>query len=122
METSTMQNETNTQFIDGLIKRVPELRPIYEEHLDDNDTLLPHVFMGAVARFVIERVRHGDFRHEGAVAQIMSAIDNSLKSNCPSIQELVSVSFVENLASETDVIQALVPLMGPNTQEEIQKY
>jgi hypothetical protein len=40
-------------FIKELLRTVPELQPAYAEHLNDNDTLLPHVFMGDVTRFVI---------------------------------------------------------------------
>ena len=40
-------------FVEELLRVVPELQPAYDAHLNDNTTLLPHVFMGDLTRFVI---------------------------------------------------------------------
>jgi hypothetical protein len=50
-----MNGET---FVGRLLQVLPELKSTYEQHLADNDLLLPHVFMGDVTRFVIGRMKH----------------------------------------------------------------
>lgn len=44
---------TGGLFIEHLLRIIPELKQAYDEHLVDNDVLLPHVFMGDVTRFII---------------------------------------------------------------------
>jgi hypothetical protein len=44
-------------FIEEMLRKVPELRPYYQEHLVDYDELLPHDFMGDVTRYVMKLAR-----------------------------------------------------------------
>ena len=43
MITSILKFES---FIEILLTQIPELRSVYDEHINDNDELLEHVFMG----------------------------------------------------------------------------
>jgi len=45
---------TIRSLIERLLASVPDLRGVYDEHISDNDELLPHVFFGDVTRFAIE--------------------------------------------------------------------
>ena len=38
--------------METLVQDIPELKPVYDEHIDDNDELLTHVFMADIVRFV----------------------------------------------------------------------
>jgi hypothetical protein len=79
------------------LEEVPELRPAYEEHLADNDELLPHVFFGDVSRSVVSRASAGD---SDVVARILSCLERVLTEGDEQASELVVVSFVENIAPE----------------------
>jgi hypothetical protein len=46
---------TSTErFVEDLLIAVPELQAVYKVHMDDNGTLLPHVFMGDDTRFALQ--------------------------------------------------------------------
>ncbi len=109
----------NPSFIEELLRRVPDLRPIYDEHLRDNDTLLPHVFMGDVARFAIAEADNP--RSRPAVAAVLEYLEDGLRTGADEVNELIVVSFVENLIGETTALKALTPLMGQHLKTEVER-
>ena len=44
-------------FVHDLLRAAPELKPILDEHLAANDTLLPHVIMADVVRFAVAEMQ-----------------------------------------------------------------
>lgn len=76
-----------------LIEVVPELRDALDEHIRDNDEILPHVFFGCVmVPFVLNAWKHG---RADALARCLAFLDAAMASPDPSLRELVAVSFVE---------------------------
>jgi hypothetical protein len=86
---------TYDQVVPLLLERVPELRANYDEHVADNGELLPHVFFGDVSRFVVARAAEGD---DSAVGRCLAFLEEALDNGDELAQELVVVSFVENIA------------------------
>ena len=82
-----------------LVHKVPLLAGLLKEHIEDYDELLPHVFMGEVSRYVVSyregRKQIGDF------------LDECFRDCGDDIQNLIAVSFVENLVSEDEFERAL---------------
>jgi hypothetical protein len=109
----------SASFIEELLRRVPDLSPIYEEHLADNDGLLPHVFMGDVTRFAIasadERPR------QSSVSTLFGYLEEGLRSGSGEVKELIRASFVENLIGETAALMVLKPLMGQELKTEVER-
>ena len=91
-----------------LVESVPALHPIYKTHLDENDELLPHVFFGDLTRFVVAEVRRGT--HTSWIERLLEGLEVGLEGS-QEVQELISVSFVENLCDEDEAMKALKPLM-----------
>jgi hypothetical protein len=100
---------TQREFVEELLRRVPALQPAYEDHLRDNEELLPHVFMGDVTRWVIEHARQPE--HRRAVAALLAYFESALATESDG-KDLVLLSFVENLAGEADTVNALRPMLG----------
>lgn len=105
----------DVQFIHDLVKDVPELRPLLEEHLEDNyDEVLPHLFLADVVRFAVARPRNP------AVADTLTYLERSFRSGDTEHQELISTGFVENLpvAEEPggDLRRQLGPALGAEAQ------
>ncbi|MBU1358852.1 MAG: hypothetical protein KKC79_15365 [Gammaproteobacteria bacterium] len=105
------------RFVVELIEKVPEARRIYEDHLEDNDTLLPHVFMGEIARFVLQISENTS--REDDLKELLSIIEDGLQSRHHDVQNLVALSFVENLCGEEHHVMQLIPLMGEATRREV---
>jgi hypothetical protein len=100
------------EFVRTLVADVPQLAPILEEHLVDNfGDLLPHVFMADVTRFVIQAVI--DPRMKGKMRPILDHMNEALEKDDEPVQELVYVSFLENLLGEVATQELLIPLMKP---------
>ena len=109
----------------ALLAGVTELRPIYEEHLDDNGNLLTHVLMGDVARFFNQCVHEssGDGpesrRAAEIVRQILAVFEDAVASGDPGMLELVSASFLENLDQDASYDEVR-KLLGPNLQRQLE--
>ncbi|MEK6747633.1 MAG: hypothetical protein AABY83_00315 [Pseudomonadota bacterium] len=105
-------------FIERLLRVAPELKGAYEEHLVDNDMLLPHVFMGDVTRFVVAAAEGGNDRV--VVQRILDYFEIELKAGEAESLELIRASFVENLTGESTVVNKLKPMMGTGLRREIE--
>jgi hypothetical protein len=85
-------------------------------HLDENfGELLSHGFMGDVARWFLEHANTPTPSED--VRSLLSVLEAGLANGPPDVQELISVSFVENLPVPPDNHQALAHL-GPNLKAD----
>ena len=115
-------------FVDHLLSMVPELRRVYEEHLSENEELLPHVFLGDVTRFVITEFRKGrSDRGEPTLDtrvldRILDLLERAMKSSDTRLRELVSVSFLENLDQAGRDYLGIKGLLGPALVKELAQY
>ena len=113
---------TPEQFICQLLKHVPELQRTYDEHLQDNEELLPHVLFGEVSRYVVQQVRANENALTAPVSRILDCLEQGVASGDEQVRNLVSASFVENLAEYDDVLARLKALMGPNLEKEFKNH
>lgn len=81
-------------FVQQLLSTVRETRGIYQKHLEDNDETLPHVLLGEITRFIIDSYRRANIE---LLARILEFLENAISSTDDKVQELVVVSFLENL-------------------------
>lgn len=94
-----------TNFPENLIKSIPEFQPTYEQHLQDNDEVLPHILMGDFTRFFVD-VFHkakNDQKMKDVLDRSVSFISTLFSSHDEMILDLVHTSFVENLQGEKDI-------------------
>jgi len=105
--------------IEQILDCVPELRDAYERHVSDNDMLLPHVFMGEVARFVVEKARENTPESACLVDKVLALLEQAYERGDDAVQNLIGVSWIENLAKVGDVADKLRNLMGPVLRHEL---
>jgi hypothetical protein len=115
---------TVKEFIDNLLIKVPELQPLYNEHMLDYDSMLPHVFMGDLTRFVV--TLHKDILVEGwrrrkkkMLALILEELEQALVLGNHDLQELICVSFIENLDPLDKDYKALELLFGKELLKQV---
>ncbi len=93
---------THPEFIDWLVARHPDLAPILEEHLRDQDgELLAHVLFGDVTRYAADLARRAPEEPEAntRLQRLLEDLDRTIlpegQDEDP-VDNLVWVSFVEN--------------------------
>jgi len=105
-------------FVEELLCVVPELQLAYTAHLNANGTLLPHVLIGDVTRFVIAEASKPS--ESTTLARLLDFLEEGLATGREDVKELIVVSFVENLIGEREAIQSLKALMGPNLKKQVE--
>ena len=92
---------TYDTFVPTLLAELPGFKEIYDEHLRDYDTVLPHVLIGDLTRYVIVSYRQMSTDASGqarqAVDRALALLEQAMQSTDAQLQALVSVSFLENL-------------------------
>ena len=109
--------DTTEQFVEAFVGRMPEVLGIYAAHMDDNDVLLPHVFMGDVARFVLQTV--GMRTEQDVLRRLFLLIEEGLLARSTDVANFIAVGFIENLAGEKETVEPLFAIMGYETRREL---
>jgi hypothetical protein len=73
---------------------VPEFGPTIDEHVAEYDEVLAHVLFGDLTRFVLAAHERGDTDLE---QRSLSFLERALREGDEQVQNLVAVSFVENV-------------------------
>jgi hypothetical protein len=112
---------TYDTFADQFRALVPGFDRIYDQHLADYAQVLPHVLFGDLARFLSSEVA---LQGAGSMAlkQAMLLLEAGMGSQDPRVQELVAVSFLENLDPRDGSFPAIRSLFGPMLEEQYKHY
>jgi hypothetical protein len=111
---------SNFEFMEALLCRVPELMPLYEEHLRDNPTLLPHLLMGEITRFAAGI--DGPALTRESTRALLDFLEIGLTDGSDEVKNLVGVSFAENLIGEESGLARLKPMMGSVLRMEVDRF
>ena len=109
-----------SSFIKMLLENVPELRSIFEGHISDYDGMLEHVFMGDVTRFA-EGLYRADPNSE-CLARLLDFLDKAFIAGDTGVQELISVSFLENLSRDGEGRLGIKDLLSDSLRGEFSQY
>ena len=112
---------------DAPVKEVPEFGYVLTAHKVDNDgEVLPHVLFGDLTRFAIAAFRGmRDREHPEGAARVFRAVVRFVE--CAwicldyQVQELVHVSFLENLHLADDDYSEMVAMLGPESQRIVKR-
>ncbi len=108
--------ENRDEFIKNLVTEVPELKPLYDEHLKDNfGELLPDFFFGDLTRYVVAQVQEGHIEDGSTVKRILNTLEDGLDRK--DIDELIVTSFVENLSDQEEMAARIKEIAGPNLRQ-----
>jgi len=107
-------NEPVKRFCEQFAKMFADVGNILNEHLADCDELLPHLFMADVTRYALK----GGLQRVG----IVQHLENAFKCSDKGIEELIAVSFVENIETHDELNLALNGIKGDNLRRQWDKY
>jgi len=81
--------------------------------------LLPHVFMGDVSRFVIRQYSEHREGLLGVLEPLFSTLERGATEGSEDVQEMIAVSFLENVAEEMTLFPDLRLFLGPTLKHEL---
>ena len=117
-------SQVTQAFIRALVERFPSLAPLLEEHLTDNfGELLPHIFLGDVVRWVLALMATAR-AEESLTAQrelheFLCRLEDTYAGGNEELQELLSVSFLENLPRSGEDGAEIRNQLGPNLTKQL---
>jgi hypothetical protein len=111
---------TVPELIQALLENVPALRPLYEQHIQDYDELLSHVFFGDVSRLVEACFDPHILLDEDVAIAILAVLEAALEDPSDDVDDLIGVSFIENVSA--DSTPRLRAAMGPRLHRMLVEY
>lgn len=107
--------------VGGLCLEFPELRALLQEHLDDYDCLLPHLFLADMSRWLVTRLLE-----RGAADPTVTSVSKRLEQHFASGDEhpveLIAVSVLEILPLNDEVGADIRELLGPTMKDHVERY
>lgn len=110
-------NQDVLDFVQALVSGSADMAAVHEQHLAQQGELLPHVLMGDITRAVVSAAVRGDVPKWLPI--LLRQLDAGLRSGRSEVEELIGVSFVENLCGEDEAIKRLRLLMGDALRKEV---
>lgn len=113
-----MSSTEQAALVGALCWHVPDLLPVMQESLDYNDELLSHLVMGDITRWVL--ARYEDDASDDALRRTLDFIEDAfVHGTSGGAQELIHVSFLENLPRPGEKGFHVVKMLGRNLQEQL---
>jgi len=112
--------ETET-FMLHVAESVPALSGVFQEHKADYDEILPHVLMGDVSRAALQlagQAQNGSPLAEDALKRLVEELERGLQGSGEAVEELIVVSFLENLDANDPRFPELEKHFGPQLRWE----
>lgn len=117
-----MSRRASKVLVKRLVEAVPRLRGVYEEHLADNDELLPHVFFAEMTRFLVGQVAGGTAVGRRDVERVIKILEEAFGAGDVEVDSLIALSFVEALEPRERGYQEIRLMMGPKLKTELKRY
>jgi len=117
------ERTTSFSFVRSLATRWPGLGPILEEHINDNfGEILPHVFFGDLTRYVLSllgEASRGDEAARRELREILDYLEETYAGGDVELQELIFVSFLENLPRPDEDGAQIREMVGPHLRRQL---
>lgn len=109
-------------FVCAMAYRFAELRPLLQDHVDDNDgEVLPHLFLADVERWVESEATRGASGNGSVFDSVLAFIEEAYDSGGAEIEELISVSFLEHLPRDGLAAASINSRIGARLAEQLQR-
>lgn len=117
-------SKSTEKLVEMLVDRFTSLRPLLNEHLADNfNKLLPHVFFGDVARWIVSlatgKTAAAKLASRRELVQVLAFLETAYATGDEDQQELIAVSFLENLPSSEETGSEVRTMLGPSLAAQL---
>ena len=110
-----------TSFVDRLSNAFPAVARLRSEHTRENGELLPHPFLGDVARYAISLFESAGDVTKQELRMLCSFMENEYASGTPSVRALIALGFLENLAGPPEPYWRIRTVLGPELRKAIEE-
>jgi hypothetical protein len=108
--------------VGALFYRFKVLRPLLEEHLEDQDGgVLPHLLIADVERWAETEIAKGDEGARALVREVLDFLEDAYATQGSEVEELIAVSFLEHVPRPGEPGSQLRALVGPRLAEELRR-
>lgn len=122
-------SDATIALVDRLVERLVVLQPMLREHLADNfGEVLPHMFIGDLTRYVVAReIAAGQVNRDlsaaiqGEIDEVLDALEQAYSDGDEEVEELIAVSFLENLPRDGEPGHAIRSRLGPLLGEQLKR-
>ena len=106
-------------FVGALVYSHPWLTPILQEHIDDNDGVLPHLLLADIERWAEAQLKeHGPTDEQ--LRKVLTFLETEYAAGHSHVDELISVSFLELLPRPGEPLFELRTLVGPRLSKQLE--
>ncbi len=112
----------SVSFIRSMVARFPTLDALLKEHIEDFEEILPHLFFGDVTRHIVSLLpaaSGSDFPRRRELRDILAHLEESYSRGDDELQELISVSFLENLPRPGEAGAQIREMVGPTLRAQL---
>lgn len=113
-----------TKFVYLLVERIPALTPIFKEHVENNDEVLPHVFFGELTRWTLSLLEPttGEIALQRThdLRDILETLETTYAGGDDELQDLISVSFPEHLPRPGAQGSEIRQMLGPSLSKQLE--
>lgn len=109
---------TEDEFVRALVEAIPEVQPILDEHLTDNDELLLHPFVARVRDFAIDAFDNGKTTLSDGIVAIL---ERGMRDGDEGVENAVAVSFIEDTPWWDTNRQAFIDSWPPALRAEAER-
>lgn len=110
-----------TAFIDRLCNDFPAIVRIRSKHLRDNGELLPHLFLGDVARHAISLFDTKTKSAEQELLMLSGFMEREFVAGTRPVRDLIALGFLENLAGPPEPHWHVRTVLGPELRRAIEE-
>lgn len=111
-------SERTVSFVQSIVARFPGLKPLLAEHIKDNHEILPHLFFGDVTRYALSLVRARKPDQKPELHMLLDFLEKAFEDGSEELQELIAVSFLENLQGTGDEGTHIIAMLGPRLTDQ----
>ena len=112
---------TYTAIEQRLLNELPQFRAAFRDELEDSSGL-PHVVFGWLTSFVVKEYQKGLTGPGTPFSRALSFLEEAMGSKDVEVQNLVWVSFLENLdIAEKKDLEGIKAKLGPNLKATLKK-
>lgn len=113
---------TIERFLVGLLDTNKVLTILYEDHLQENDELLPHVFFGDVTRYIMQLAVSSTSDHRENASELLRILrffESSYRESDEKIKNILFVSFLENLEQSDPSYSIIKAQLGDEMKRKL---
>lgn len=113
------------KLIELFLKNFPEFIGAFEEHYEEYEEVLNHVFFGDNVNLTILELLNDDKKNEEKLNEIFNFLEKMAVEGDSRVKDLLSVTILARLGDDRNLLEKSYKFMGRNTRKasaEIEEY